>query len=368
MTKTSPSTTKSPRHFAIVGAGISGITAARTLLQAGHRVTVFEKSAGAGGRMSTRSTEFGGFDHGAQYFTVRDARFTQALKYALAVRPGVCRPWSANAVRVHDAQGQVTAAALPGLEPHWVAQPGMNALVRLWAQGVPQLRTNTQVIRIQKLPAKGTKPAQWQVLTVAADSAVGQLAEQEVHGGFDAVLLALPAPQAHALLDDTAPDHAFTQAVSEVEIAPCWTLMLAFPKANQPGLSTFGPQWNAARSTHHRLAWLARESSKPQRSAIERWTVQAGAEWSREHVNDDAPRVTAKLVKAFSEVTGIRAQPAMAVAHRWMYAKTEKPLGKTHLWDAKLGLGLCGDWCTGHRVEEGFVSGLELALGALKSS
>jgi hypothetical protein len=25
--------------------------------------------------MSTRTTEFGGFDHGAQYFTVRDERF-----------------------------------------------------------------------------------------------------------------------------------------------------------------------------------------------------------------------------------------------------------------------------------------------------
>jgi predicted NAD/FAD-dependent oxidoreductase len=26
---------------------------------------------------------------------------------------------------------------------------------------------------------------------------------------------------------------------------------------------------------------------------------------------------------------------------------------------------LCGDWCLGHRVEDAFVSGLELALAAL---
>lgn len=42
--------------------------------------------------------------------------------------------------------------------------------------------------------------------------------------------------------------------------------MLAYPNASQPGLQTLGPQWNAARSTHHRVAWLARESSNPAES------------------------------------------------------------------------------------------------------
>ena len=39
-----------------------------------------------------------------------------------------------------------------------------------------------------------------------------------------------------------------------------------------------------------------------------------------------------------------------------------QPLGASHLWDAKAGIGACGDWCIGHRVEDAFVSGLELAL------
>jgi predicted NAD/FAD-dependent oxidoreductase len=62
------------------------------------------------------------------------------------------------------------------------------------------------------------------------------------------------------------------------------------------------------------------------------------------------------------EVTGIRAQPAYVQAHRWLYAKTDQALGQSHMWDAKSGIGLCGDWCLGHRVENAFVSGLELAL------
>jgi predicted NAD/FAD-dependent oxidoreductase len=45
-------------------------------------VHVFEKSlAVAGGRMSTRETAHSAaFDHGTQYFTVRDARFSLALQ------------------------------------------------------------------------------------------------------------------------------------------------------------------------------------------------------------------------------------------------------------------------------------------------
>ena len=340
------------KHFAIVGAGMAAIACARTLVQAGHRVTVFEKSRGAGGRMSTRNSPFGTFDHGAQYFTVRDARFATALQTA----PGVCRPWSANTVRVLDAHGRVAAAGLPGRDPHWVPKPGMNALVTHWAQ--PLLAAGALLLetRVTALARDALHPAQWQLQT----SGPGDTSR--VHSGFDAVLLAIPGPQAAALFRTHAPCAALAAQAETSQVAPCWTLMLAFPQAVQPGLTTLGPQWNAARSTHHRIAWLARESSKPGRGAIERWTVQASAAWSQEHLQDDDARVVAKMVKAFAEVTGIHAEPAHAQVHRWLYAKTEKPLGVSHLWDAKLGVGVCGDWCLGHRVEDAFVSGLELAL------
>ncbi len=340
------------RRIAIVGAGIAAITCARTLVQAGHNVTVFEKSRGMGGRMSTRSSDFGTFDHGAQYFTVRDARFQQAL----ATTPGLCRPWSANTVQVLDSHGLVAEAGLPAREPHWVAKPGMNALVRGWGQplvdsNAVELQTCVRAIEKDPLNSK-----QWQLRTTGAGDS------NHVYSGFDAVVLAIPGPQALALLNTQPKAAALAKKVAKSTVAPCWTLMIAFPQAVQPGLTTLGPQWNAARSTHHRIAWLARESSKPGRGAIERWTVQASAAWSQEHLQDDDARVTAKLMKAFAEVTGIRAEPAHAEVHRWLYAKTEKALGVSHLWDAKTGLGVCGDWCLGHRVEDAFVSGLELAL------
>ena len=338
------------RHYAVIGAGIAGVACARTLLQAGHRVTVFEREAAAGGRMASESTPFGRFDSGAQYFTVRDPRFARVLE----TTPQICKPWSANLVRVLDAHGRVAEAALPAREPHFVAQPGMDALAAHWAAPLGDaLVTRTQVTQIER---DALDARRWQLRTAGADDS------QHVYSGFDAVLLAVPPARARALLGDGGLSAELSRRIEPVRIAPCWTLMIAFPQANQPTLSHLGPQWNAARSTHHRVAWLARESSKPGRDPIERWTLQASAAWSQEHLRDDAARVEAKLLRAFAEITGIRAEPSHAQARCWPEAQTQVPVGKPHLWDAKAGIGIAGDWCTGHRVEDAFLSGLTLAL------
>ena len=61
------------KNIAIIGAGLSGLIAARELAK-NNDVTIFEKARGVGGRMATRranNLKFDGFnfDHGTQYFT-----------------------------------------------------------------------------------------------------------------------------------------------------------------------------------------------------------------------------------------------------------------------------------------------------------
>jgi hypothetical protein len=128
--------------------------------------------------------------------------------------------------------------------------------------------------------------------------------------------------------------------------------MVAFPNAMQPGLSHLGPQWNAARSTHHRISWLAREGSKPGRDRSSAGPYRRQPDWSAKHLEDDPERVKGKLLRGFAEITGIRAMPTHAVVHRWRFAQTQTPLGRSHLFDPALGLGCAatGAWATGWKT------------------
>ena len=303
--------------------------------------------------MATRNSPFGSFDHGAQYFTQRDPRFVNAL----ASVSGMCKTWN-EAIHVFDGQGRFSGKVSPNNEAHMIPTPRMTALPQqlvrpLVEQG--QLALQTRVLQIESLQPNG-----WQLHFEGPDG--GKYTKSD----FDGILLALPAPQTRELLVGAGGTgellKSWVSRLDSVTFAPCWTLMLSFDRNN---MNTNGPSWNAARSKFHGIAWLARESSKPERGhPVERWTLQASAAWSEQHLETDKLHVHKILTRAFSDITGIVSEPTHVDSQRWRYAQTVTPLGQSHLWQPDLGIGICGDWCLGHRVECAYVSGLELAQAA----
>ncbi len=93
-----------PLKVAVVGAGLSGLVCARVLADHGHEVRVFDKGRGPGGRMSTRRAGPWRFDHGAQYFTVRDSRFARWVESWK--KDGLVTPWKGVVAVLRD--GSVT--------------------------------------------------------------------------------------------------------------------------------------------------------------------------------------------------------------------------------------------------------------------
>src|SRR5262245_25128802 len=76
----------------VIGAGLSGLLAARQLNASGYRVVVLEKGNRAGGRLATHRMDEAVFDHGAQYFTALDPAFDDLVQDWQA--RGIVRLWA----------------------------------------------------------------------------------------------------------------------------------------------------------------------------------------------------------------------------------------------------------------------------------
>ena len=63
----------------IVGAGVTGLTAARQLVTVGHEVLVLDKGWNPGGRMATRKMGEASFDHGTTFLAPVGGQFAEAL-------------------------------------------------------------------------------------------------------------------------------------------------------------------------------------------------------------------------------------------------------------------------------------------------
>lgn len=305
-------------HIAVVGAGIAGLTLARSLQDKGHEVVVYERNEEPGGRMGTRQTELGGFDHGAQYFTAASASFRKTT--AAWRKAGWIAPWKGRLVTLKE--GAMVRAARDAARERMVAVPGMGALARRLAEGI-DVRCEQSVRRIERWEDR------W-LLSVRCDS----VAVEASAGPFDAVLLALPADVAAQLLQPVSP---LAAQVGQEHLAPCWALILGFQ-------DSLGVGYDGAWVEGSRLKWIAREASKPERRPGEHWIGHASPEWSTEHLADDPERVKEKLLKAFHDATGTQVQPVYADVHRWRYAQALHPLPGACLWDADARIGVCGDW------------------------
>jgi predicted NAD/FAD-dependent oxidoreductase len=326
-------------RIVIIGAGLAGLACARRLGAGGHVVRLFDKGRGPGGRMSTRrvATPQGeaGFDHGAQYFTVRDAGFQRQVE-----------AWAASGV----------AARWPAAGPDaWVGTPAMNAPVKALAAGL-DVTWSAQVDALRRegdgwhIAGRGAGPGAGRGAGPGAGPGAGAgVAERP----FDAVLLAIPAEQAGPRLAAFAPEWAALAKATEAE--PCWTVMAAFAGAVAAPdvLKEGGP-----------IGWAARNQSKPGRSGPEAWVIQAGPGWSRAHLEETPEQVAPQLLDAFAARTGPLPEVLTASAHRWRYAKSGKA-GRGALWDPALRLGVCGDWLLGPRVECAWLSGEQLAAAVL---
>lgn len=322
-----------PLVVAVVGGGVAGTACARALQDAGHSVTVFDKGRGPGGRLSTRREGERTFDHGAPSFTVHDERFARVARALWQER--VVAEWKSNRVTL----GPTRPTEKPPLR--LVAVPGMSALLERLQEGL-DVRFGVTVDGLVRREERFG-------LTGPAGAPLGE---------FDAVVVATPGPQAAPLVDPL--DYGLASRIREATYGPTWAVLVDFG-------ASLSVDFDEAEVTVGPLAWLGRESSKPERASGQRWVLHATAEWSQAHLEDAPEQVQAALLDAFFASTGAaKMEPVFLKAHRWRYSQVATALGVDCVVHDSGRLVACGDWCLGPTVEHAWLSG-SAAAGRLNA-
>lgn len=316
----------------VIGAGIAGLMAARTLQAQGVRVTVLDKGRGVGGRMATRRIGSAVFDHGAQFFTARNPRF-QALVAA----------WLAASVSEEWCRGfaQPDGAAQGDGHPRYRGAAGMTAVPKYLALGL-----DIQLCR--RAVSAAARGAQWRVRT-----------DQGTTFTADGLLLTAPVPQSLKMLDsgETAISFDARAALAAIRYDPCIALMVQ-PRESylpEPGGMQFpgGP-----------IAWIG-DNRKKGISLCEAVTLHAGAEFSRAHWDAEDGKVVSTLLAAATD--WIAEASADIQVHRWRFAKPAALYpGSCLALPHPLPLVFAGDAFGEPRVEGAALSGLAAAQALVK--
>ena len=316
------------RTIAVIGAGIAGLAAARRLHNAGLRVLVFEKSRGVGGRMATRREGDLRFDHGAQYFTARGPLFSAEVE-----------AWTKAGILGHWPASLPTGTG----EGSFVGVPDMTAPARALADGL-------LIVVDRRIDGLARAEGGWRLR-----DATGIVSTAGIDH-FDAVILAVPAPQAIAL---AASGGIEVPELERATYAPCWSLMLTLAHVVPNLPDAYAPEDSA-------IAWIARNATKPGRPALpETLVLHATPDWSCVHLEETPAAVASLLAERLTQCLHRDPRVLTATAHRWRFAQVERAAGVPFAWMDELRIGACGDWCLGARVEAAFDSGVALAMHVL---
>lgn len=307
----------------VVGAGMAGLTAARSLRAGGFSVTVLDKGRAVGGRMATRRFGGGRFDHGAQHFSVRSAEFAEAVAGWLGA--GVARVWFESASVTRPERG---------VEPRHAGVDGM--------RGIPEHLAAGLDIRLDHL-----------VAGIDCGEGVTVVGESWRIAGRSLILTA-PLPQSLQLLDRSGVGLAagIRESLDAITYDPTLAVLARTEEsaALDDGHAAFddGP-----------VAWVADNHHKGI-SPVPALTIHSDATFGRTHVDDEVEAWTAELVAAAESRLQVRVIEARG--HRWRFAQPRSVRDDgAVLARCAAPIVVAGEAFAGARVEGAFQSGCAAA-------
>ncbi|MBL8163373.1 MAG: FAD-dependent oxidoreductase [Anaerolineae bacterium] len=313
----------------IVGAGLAGLIATRTLAAAGLRVTLLDKGRSVGGRLATRRIGGGVADHGAQFFTVRSPEFAAVVEGWLDA--GVVYRWSDG-----FSDGTRPLDTYDG-HPRYATRGGMNALAKHLAAELAasaSIRTDNRVTSV--LPqAEG-----WQVVTESSDTYNSR-----------ALLLTSPVPQSLALLGAVPLSEEQRRALQQVAYAPCLAGLFVVDGAVSL------PEPGALQRPDSPISWIADNQRKGISPGARVITVHASPDVSRQFYDQADDVALAYLREALLPFLETPGSIREAELKRWRYALPTALYPERYLLAGPPYLAFAGDAFGEARIEGAALSG-----------
>ena len=331
----------------IIGAGISGLAAGRILARAGHEVTVFEKSNGLGGRVSTR---YAGnqlqskMDHGLPMFTVTSPEFRDFTNEIL--EKNLIRHWG-RSISVYDGSGTYEKNPNPLDQITYTSVDGMNRIGQYLSRWV-DVRKNSKVGGLTHYGGKSKNQRPWIINFTSSETFRA-----------DAVIIALPAPQAYGILAMTIDETSTLKIVREIDqvhYRPSYSLMVGYGDKTQPG-------WDGVICKSPVLEFVSNEASKRTNQETS-FVLHANEQFSRHHLKSDKESITKLMLTEFAEIEGgWVTTPEWNQLHLWRFSRPKSVLNRPYFELETNGapLALVGDYYEGDTVDAAYRSGVLLA-------
>ena len=306
----------------VIGAGISGLFAASRLQEKGLEVLVLDKGRGLGGRMATRRISPGVFDHGAQFFTVKNEIFSSFVNEW--IENGIVEPW--YDVSSSKGRDNLTRYRCTG---------GMTLIPKFLAKDL-HIELTWQVKKIIK------ELNFWKIIS-----------DSNKILNAKSIILTAPIPQSLVLLREAEclKMEQVKAKLESIEYDPCIAVMALLEgpsKIETPGSHEF---------KEGSISWISDNRVKgisPDGGGV---TIHGSPTFSRKYWDEDRKFAGNLLLEIATE--WIDSKVLEFQVHGWRYSKPVDIYEERYaLLDDSLPLFLAGDAFLGPRVEGAALSGL----------
>jgi predicted NAD/FAD-dependent oxidoreductase len=316
------------KTIAIIGAGVSGVAAAKKLSAVGFDVSIFDQGKTAGGRLGLRTLkgplyENRNIDVGAAYFTAQIDEFINQKDQW--INQGLVLQWT-DTFQVYE-NSEFTIKSGP---MRYVAKGGLKNLV---LNELEAMKTKIKIYQDKKVES----------IKILSNKVLVNSQE------FDAVVLATPAIQAIKLFEDTK----IKKSLETVKFNPVLVAWLAAKEIMDfSGIFV---------NSHNNISLIINEGNK-QKDNSSILTVYSTHEFAAREISD-LDLAKEKLINSAQEIFNVNFDILESGIMRWTYAQ---PVSAERPYLAK-NIAIVGDaYSENPRIEAAWMDGSEV-LGQLSA-